>query len=306
MLSIQQMQYILTLSETKQFQKSSEICFVTQPTLSMQIKKAENMLGYLIFDRSRNPIELTNFGEQLIPILKEILAENLKIELLKQKMSGTYTEQIRMGIIPTVSAYMVPELFGIWQKRVSGVHLMIEELKTEDLLDALENKTIDIGILAGPVTDPKLRNVPLYREEILAYIPELKSTEINPGDLSGLHPWLLNKGNCLRTQMIQFCQLKDQSDDVWNYEGGNLELLLKLVDENGGYTLVPEFYQLESKKRKQLKRITSGQNSYPAREIIALAPNRSIKWQTIEGLIREVQLFYNKYQKENLEILNWN
>ncbi|MCE2713576.1 MAG: LysR family transcriptional regulator [Cryomorphaceae bacterium] len=111
MLSIQQMQYILSLSEHKQFQKASESCFVTQPTLSMQVKKAEDFLGYPIFDRSRSPLELTIFGEELIPVIREILSENDKIGSIAKKMKGEFKEQIRIGIIPTIAAYMVLDLF---------------------------------------------------------------------------------------------------------------------------------------------------------------------------------------------------
>ena len=100
MISIQQMHYILVLSEQRQFQRASELCFVTQPTLSMQVKKAEEHLGFPIFDRSRNPIELTPFGESLIPVIREVLNESGKIEILLQKLKGNYKEQVKIGIIP--------------------------------------------------------------------------------------------------------------------------------------------------------------------------------------------------------------
>lgn len=308
MLSIQQMQYIVALSETRQFQKASEVCFVTQPTLSMQVKKAEETLGQFIFDRSKNPLELTSFGKSLIPILKEVLNENSKIELLKKRAEGSFVEQIKMAIIPTVATYLVPDLFGVWQKNLNGVQLMIEEMKTEEILSALENRSIDIGILAGPVHDTALGSIPLYKEEILAFAPGVISTTVDPHDLSNLHPWLLSKGNCLRTQMIQFCQIKNGTQsEFWNYEGGNIDLLIRMVKEQGGYTLVPEHFSIKEKDKKDLKKIFSRTlSSYPAREIIALVPNRSIKWSYIEKLIREVQHHYPNTEKDKLEVLNWN
>jgi LysR family hydrogen peroxide-inducible transcriptional activator len=307
MLSIQQMQYILALSEQRQFQRASEICFVTQPTLSMQVKKAEEELGYTIFDRSRNPIELTGFGQSLIPIIREILNETGKINVLTEKLKGNYKEQIKIGVIPTVAAYLVPDMFSVWQEKIGGVQLMIEEQKTEDLLLSMERKELDMAILAGPVLDNRLRTIPLFKEEIRVYCPSVKTKTMDPSELIDLHPWLLSRGNCLRTQMIHFCQLKDDSNsEAWNYEGGNLELLLKMVDKHGGYSLVPEYYRINDHQKKDLKSIHSkNTSSVPAREIIALVPNRTLKWNSLDRLIREVQLYYNQSVTQNMEILNW-
>lgn len=307
MLSIQQMHYIVVLSEELQFQRASERCFVTQPTLSMQVKKAEDVLGHPIFDRSRNPIELTPFGKSLLPIIREVVNETSKIDHLLERMKGNYKEIIKIGVIPTIASYLVPDMFQKWQERIGNIQLIIEELKTEELIVAMDRKELDMAILAGPFNDNRLRTIPLFKEEILAYIPSLEKAEISVEDLSELHPWLLSRGNCLRTQMIQFCQLKeDQEIDAWNYEGGNLELLLKMVDMNGGYSLVPEFYHLHENQRKQLKSITNGMNLVPAREVIAVVPNRSLKWESIEQLIREIQLNYNKKAKHEMRVLDWN
>jgi len=308
MLSIQQMHYILVLSEERQFQRASEICFVTQPTLSMQVKKAEDQLGFAIFDRSRNPIELTPFGESLLPVLREVINETSKISILTDRLKGNYKEVVRLGIIPTVAAYIVPDMFQKWQERIGNVQLIIEELKTEELIVATERKEIDFAILAGPFHDARLRTIPLFQEEILAYIPSQKGPSVSVDQLSELHPWLLSRGNCLRTQMIQFCQLKDELEtDNWNYEGGNLELLLKMVDLNGGYSLVPEYYHLNEIQKSGLKSII-GQNesSLPAREIVALMPNRTLKKEKIEQIIREIQLAYSRRNSNKLKVLNWN
>jgi LysR family hydrogen peroxide-inducible transcriptional activator len=117
MISLQQMQYIVILSEELQFQKASDRCFVTQPTLSMQLKKAEEQLGYAIFDRSTSPLSLTDFGKQLLPILREILSENDKIKLLKDRQNNIFVEEIKIGVIPTVAHYLVPTMFEKWKKK---------------------------------------------------------------------------------------------------------------------------------------------------------------------------------------------
>ncbi|MCE2682838.1 MAG: LysR substrate-binding domain-containing protein [Cryomorphaceae bacterium] len=206
MLSIQQMHYLVVLSETRNFVRASELCHVTQPTLSMQVKKAEQLLGHVVFDRDRNPVELTLFGQELIPVLRDILNEEQRLSTITAKWNGTYKEEIRMGVIPTVASYLIPELFTKWKAHLPGVQLIIEEMRTPDLLVAMMNKQVDLAILAGPVSDPSFRTIPLYQEEIMAYTKEIETSEVDIAQLTDLHPWLLTKGNCLRTQMVSFNQ----------------------------------------------------------------------------------------------------
>jgi len=305
MISIQQMQYIVTVAEERQFQRASERCFVTQPTLSMQIKKAEETLDHKIFDRSRSPLELTSYGRQLMPILRDILSEYDRIQALSDRERGVYKEQIRVAIIPTIAGYLLPDLFDEWISELDDIELTIEEMKTEEILVALEEKSIDLGILAGPVHHPRWRTNILYHEEILGYIPSMKEQTIPSSVLEMEHPWLLSKGNCLRTQMIHFCELDANSDKGWNYEGGNIELLIKMVDLHGGYTLVPEHYA-SSLKIEGLHKIESDElHENPAREVIAVSSNRSPKWHAMERLIRTVQLKYGQAKRESLKLLDW-
>jgi LysR family hydrogen peroxide-inducible transcriptional activator len=309
MISIQQMHYLVVLSEEKQFQKASERCFVTQPTLSMQVKKAEEILGYPIFDRSANPLELTSFGEELIEICREVLYQMDKMDVLRKQMQGEYVERIRIGIIPTISAYLIPKMFPIWQAKFTNIQLQIVELKSYELLEALESKMIDLAILAGPHNDQKTRTVPLYIEEIKAYVPSYLGDRLTTEQLDNLHPWLLNKGNCLRTQMMQFCQIdENKNSEKWNYEGGSIEILVKMVNQNGGYTLVPSNYLLEMDNQEKLFSIYSSRNGQsPAREVVALFSNRTYKKSLLEALIREVQhAYYSNNNSTNFDLIKWN
>jgi LysR family hydrogen peroxide-inducible transcriptional activator len=306
MISIQQMQYIVVLSEEQQFQRASERCFVTQPTLSMQIKKAEEQLGYLVFDRDSNPLSLTPAGNSLLPILREILSETEKIKYLSDQLKGKVKEEIRLGIIPTVASYLIPQLFGEWQSSFDQLKLTIHELKTVDVLEAMERKELDMGIIAGPHMDARLRTIPLYQEEIYIYAPNVKETSIEMSNLQEMHPWLLNQGNCLRTQMVHFCQLKKTIDEnEWNYEGGNLPLIIEMVDRHGGYTLIPSNFPLTETQKHGIKSIRD-LASLPAREIIALSSNRTSKMQGIEALARSIQFAYGQSTKlKQLQVLDW-
>ncbi len=308
MLSSQQIQYILALSETLHFSRAADACFVTQPTLSMQIKKAEELLGFSIFDRNRTPIELTSAGKELVPILREISADFQQIDKLKKQKQGNYLEEIKIGIIPTISAYLIPVLYTKWQKEFPSIKLIIEEQKSEDILESLHQKKIDLGIMAGPIDEQSFKSIPLFAEEIKAYIPQIGSAEISLETLRNLQPWLLNKGNCLRTQMIHFCKIHNENTEQkhWNYEGGNIEMMIRMVDLNQGYTLVPDFYsQIIPEKSAHFKTIHSTQNQKPARSIIGIVPHKNSKWKSIEQLIRSIQLNFNENNDRNLLILDW-
>lgn len=305
MISSQQINYILTLIETGSFSKAAERCFVTQPTLSMQVKKAEELLGFPVFYRDSGQLELTDFGKELVPILRQIQSEAQAVDRLKERFSGTYRDRLRIGIIPTIACYMLPDLFAQWQELLPQTSLHISEYRTEELLDMLEERKVDMAILAGPVESVNWRSVPLFSEEILAYTREWDQPTINLEELRTLDPWLLTKGNCLRTQMMHFCSLSDEGTNRWNYAGGNLDMLVRLVDSNGGYTLIPEKYAaVYQNSQSHFKHIVNENNQSPGRSVIALSAYRHTSWDAMEKIIRSVQLAYGK-TPAHLELLSW-
>lgn len=308
MISIQQIQYILQLSETKNFSKAAQDCFVTQPTLSMQIKKAEELIGFQVFDRNKSPLELTHLGKELIPILQELNQANNAILQLSKQAQGTYVEELTMGIIPTISPYLIPLLYKSWKKELKHTRLIIKENKTEDLLNLLENKKLDLAIIAGPSVDSKWKVSKLYTEELLAYTQKKGNGIIKTSDLNSEKPWLLSQGNCLRSQMMQFCKIDNTSAEDWNFEGGNLELLIKMVDLNGGYTLIPKQYiDFLPRVKGAFHTIKDTQtNASPARSIISLQRNRNTKSNSIEMIIDSIRYLLNtSSSKKNFSIINW-
>lgn len=307
MISPQQIAYILAVVETGSVSKAAEQCFVTQPTLSMQLKKAEELLGHAVFYRDGSNWELTEFGISLIPVLRQIQGDFGSIQRIRDSFSGTYTERLRVGVIPTIAAYLLPDSFQEWKSLLPTTHVFIEEMKTEELLDALDNRRIDLAILAGPVDNQNLRVTPIFHEEILAYAPSVNHEELNVDELQTLQPWLLNKGNCLRTQMMQFCSIEDDQNNTWNYQGGNMDLLMRMVDQEGGYTLIPERYKSYILPDSQLKPIADSLGKHPGRSIIAVSTHRHSKWDSMEKIIRSMQLRYGQSvnANSNLELLNW-
>lgn len=286
MISLAQIDYILALKEHQSFQKAASHCFVTQPTLSMQLKKAEEQLGNTIFDRDKTPIALTFFGETILPHLFAIKDGYEALSNQIKKLEGSYKAELRIGIIPTVAVYLVPDLYNSWQETLVDIKLEIVELKSEVLIEQLNDRKIDFGIMAGPLTLPKIVEQILFHEEITVFAPEVKSS-LTFEKLETMQPWLLAQGNCLRTQMINFCSINEENKKTWNYEGGSIQLLLEMVNQQGGYTLVPKNYipytKIEADKFHHFK------EKKPVRQIIGIYNERSSKIAYIEKIIRTIQ-----------------
>lgn len=300
----QQINYIIELNNERNFQRASEKCHVTQPTLSMQIKKVEELLGFILFDRSTSPVELTKEGAALIEILRDVQSEYSRIPTLIQQLNGSHIESLRIAIIPTISAYLISDIFKTLRKEKPQLQLLIHELQSEELVDALEEGKYDIGIMAGPITTRRMRTVSLFQEEILIYYPASNKEIISPDEINDVQPWLLSEGNCLRTQMVNFCGIDDKnSKHQWNYIGGNMDILIKMVDLNGGYTLIPEYYRYESPRAKHI--YDANTKEYPARQVIALTPLKSTKKESIDSLISIIQGHYNTKKRNNFRILDW-
>jgi LysR family hydrogen peroxide-inducible transcriptional activator len=306
-ISQQQIAYIISLLEHKNFGKAADSCFVTQPTLSMQIKKAEETLGYKIFNRNRNPIELTDFGEKLMPILFEMQLEYEKIYKLAKSNEGKIIDEIKIGIIPTISSYLVPQLFQNKHLFSNKIKWAILELKSEEILDQIQSKKIDLGIMAGPIDKQNLNVNHLYNEEILIYLSGSKENKLHISEIENKQPWLLNSGNCLRTQMIHFCKLSENYESEWNYEGGNLEMLVKMVDFNEGYTLIPDFYhKFYNLDKAKIKHIYAEKNDqFPARNVIGISSIKNSKNEEISSLLNFIKLKFSNQEKKKFDVLNW-
>lgn len=306
MISPQQIAYILAVVDSNSISKAAQVCFVTQPTLSMQLKKAEEMLGHQVFHRDTSKLELTEFGKALMPVLRQIQGDFGAIERIRKTFEGTYTERLRIGVIPTVAAYLLLDNFNQWQEMLPNTLVYVEELKTEELLEAIEQRKIDLGILAGPVEASAYRVTPLFNEEILAYAPSIEGEPLLVDTLKNLQPWLLNKGNCLRTQMMQFCELNEELPAKWNYQGGNMDMLMRMVDQQGGYTLIPEYYIPMSVSRDEgFKTIRDDDGNFPGRAIIAVNHFRHANWDSMEKIIRSIQHKYAKAPTRQMEMLSW-
>jgi len=272
MITIIQLEYLIAIDTYKNYAKAAEHCNVTQPTLSMQVKKLEEELGVTIFDRSRQPVVTTGVGALIIEQARISLRELQKIPLAVEQFDKTVSGRLQLGIIPTISAYLLPLFIGDFTKKYPQVHLSITEAYTHDILRMLHNDQLDLAIVATPVNDLKVIEEPLYYEEIKVYMnyghPLMNKDSLTADDVQRDDIWMLTQGNCFRNQVMNICKNNDKNrpEKQVTYESTSLETLKKLVDSEGGIMLMPELAVLELNAR-QLKQVKSFVEPVPLREV---------------------------------------
>jgi LysR family hydrogen peroxide-inducible transcriptional activator len=250
-ISLIQIQYLIALDEHRNFVKAAEASFITQPTLSMQLKKLEDELGVLVFDRSKQPIAPTELGRKIIDQAKQIFKETQYIEEILKDYKGEVSGTLTIGILPTISNALMPHLISQIAKRYHDLKLQVREMKTAEIIDALKENKLDVGIVSTPVKDEALVEEPVYNEKFRVYVnpshPSYDKRVFSADDLLQDKLWLLSEGNCFRTQSINFCTLPEEKlhHIALDYESGSLQTLKKIVDKEGGLTILPEWEAAE-------------------------------------------------------------
>jgi LysR family hydrogen peroxide-inducible transcriptional activator len=290
-MTLTQLEYIVALDTNRHFLSASEKCFITQPTLSMQIQKLEAELGVKIFDRSKQPVIPTEIGAGIIAQARIILREANRIQQLIHDQKDSLTGELRIGIIPTLAPYLLPLLFRRMREKYPQLNLIIKETITEEIILELKNNQLDCGLVVTPLKDPSIKEDVLFYEELFVYVSKRNSlfnkkyvlaSEINPTQL-----WLLEEGHCFRSQILNLCELRKYSDLHFKYETGNLETLKKMVDKSDGVTILPELAVMEF-TRPQMKLVKRLKEPSPAREVSLVTHRDHLKAKLIKTLKEEI------------------
>jgi LysR family hydrogen peroxide-inducible transcriptional activator len=287
-MTITQLKYVLAVAEYKNFTLAAEKCFVTQPTLSMQIQKVEEELGIQIFDRTKKPIQLTEIGQKIVNQSKNIVNEADRIQDIVDQQKGFIGGEFRLGIIPTIMPTLLPMFLNNFIKKYPKVKLLIEELNTNDIIEKLNNGHLDAAIAATPLEEEKIKEIVLYFEPFVAYIPENHSTfnkkEIEVSDLNIDEILLLQDGHCFRDGILNLCKNNNQIEkNHFQIESGSFETLIKLADEGLGTTLLPYLHTLDLSEKNKLK-LKHFVEPKPAREVSLIFPKNELKIHIIEAL----------------------
>ena len=287
-MTITQLNYIIAVDTHRHFARAAESCFVTQPTLSMQIHKLEEELGVTIFDRSRKPLQPTDIGVQILEQARIIITEERRIEEIIQLHKGEIAGDFKLAIIPTVASTLLPRFLKCFISQYPKVNLQIEELQTKVILERLKNGLLDAAILATPLSQDGIMEKPLYYEPFMAYTPMdhrlFKEKFLDNSDLDVNDILLLHEGHCFRDSVINLCSsLFDKKDKAGvKLESGSFETLIKLSKQGFGMTLVPYLKAIELKNIEPEGTVKPFSRPQPMREISLIHHRTHLKISIID------------------------
>ncbi|MCK0132556.1 hydrogen peroxide-inducible genes activator [Flavobacteriaceae bacterium F08102] len=287
-MTITQLKYVLAVAEYKNFTLASEKCFVTQPTLSMQIQKLEEELDVIIFNRKKKPIQLTTIGEKIIEQAKIIVDESNRINDIVDQQKGYIGGEFKLGIIPTVSPSLLPLFLKTFIKKYPKINLIIEELTTDNLLYKLSNGQIDAGIAATPLAHESIVERVLYYEPFVGFVHEehrlYQNEKIKVSDLDIEDILLLEEGHCFTDSILNLCSaMKKEHHRKFTLSTGDFSTMMKLSKDGLGMTLLPYLYTLDLKSEDQVY-LKSFESPVPSREISLIYHKSQLKIQLIEVL----------------------
>jgi len=288
-MTLQQLEYVVALDKCRHFVKAADSCKVSQSTLSTMIRKLEEELDTFIFDRDAHPIKPTPLGEKIISHAKIILYNVEQIQEVASLEKNLLEGEINLGVIPTVAPYLIPPFFEEIQKNSPFVFLNVSEMKTCDLLSKLSKAELDLAIMATPSLQKEFLVIPLYYEKFYAYVskqdPFYEKKELVSRSLSAERLWTLSEGNCMREQIFKFCNLSQYSA---RYETGSIDTLVKIVDRNGGYTIIPELH-LNMLSLEQKLNIRPIKEPEVAREISILIRKDFVRERILNEIVNSIK-----------------
>lgn len=291
-MTFTQLEYIVALDAQRHFAEAAAKCFITQPTLSMQVQKLEEELGVKIFDRSKQPVLPTEPGMEIIEQAKKILAErDIMHEMINSK-KDLIKGELKLGIIPTLAPYLLPLFIPSFTKKHEQVKLNVNELTTNHIISSLRQGKIDAGILVTPVNENGIKEDILFYEEMLAYVSKsntvYKKTYLLPKDIDPEKLLLLQEGHCFRSQMLQLCELqKNKTSSHFEYEAGSFETLRRMVDLNDGITILPELATMDM-TLNQKKHLRYFKQPVPVREVSIVTHRDYSKRKLLDELKKSI------------------
>ncbi|CAM3791609.1 hydrogen peroxide-inducible genes activator [Aquirufa aurantiipilula] len=300
-MNIHQLEYILAVDQFKSFSKAADYCHVTQATLSAMVKKLEEQLDIVIFDRKANPIVVTENGKEILVQALQVVAHAQALLASSKSINSKIEGRLKLGIIPTIANSLMPIILKPILEKYPQLVLEIYEVTTHQMMKNLREGKLDMGILSTPIASNDLETTLLYEEpvHVYGYLDHGKKT-IKKEELSKQRIFLLQEGHCLRDQIIQWCDLKKNKHLPPNllFESNTFDTLLNLVDEFQGMTLLPELYlrNLSDQRKLQVLDMVGGEIT---REVSLCFYRPYAKWNIIKQLSVDIAQLVNQFIKKD-------
>jgi LysR family hydrogen peroxide-inducible transcriptional activator len=299
-MNVQQLEYIVALDIHRNHAKAADHCHVTQPTLSMMVKKLEGELGVKIFEKG-HPLKPSPSGEIIISRARQILQEIKNLKEFVRNEKDSIEGEFRLGVIPTLAPYLLPRFLNEFLEKNPATSFTVIEMQTEDIIKNLKTGRLDVGILVTPLDDREIREIPVFYEPILLYTSQslkyYQQDKINLKSLGTENLLLLEEGHCFRGQVMNLCPAKGKrTHHQLNYQSGSFETLKAMVDNDYGYTLIPEL--AVDTKRRQVKHFMSPE---PVREVSLAVQIGFVKEMLLiklrEAILKAIPAHFKKNEK---------
>ncbi len=244
-MTLQQLRYIVAIDNHRHFGKAADACGLTQSTLSLMVKKLEDELDVIIFDRNAHPVAPTEIGRKIIDQAKVVLFNVGQISEMTRSEKETLAGPLRIALISTVSPVLIPGLFKYFGGKYPAISLHTEEMLSVTIMEKLKKAEVDMGILTGPVVDEDLLEIPLYHESFLAYIspdnPAFEQEDIRVETIFSQPVWIIRDG----LRQLDLSEVENQKEVTYDrfFEGGRVGILIQVVNDNGGLTIIPETHK---------------------------------------------------------------
>ncbi|CAM3342228.1 LysR family transcriptional regulator [Aquirufa ecclesiirivi] len=300
-MNIHQLEYVLAVDQFKSFSKAADYCHVTQATLSAMVKKLEEQLDIVIFDRKANPIVLTENGREILVHAQQVVAHANALLASSKAIHSKIEGRVKVGIIPTIASSLMPIILKPILEKYPQLVLEIYEVTTNQLMKNLREGKLDIGILSTPIASNDLETTLLYQEplHVYGYLDEGRRS-IQKEELAKQRIFLLQEGHCLRDQIIQWCDLKKNKHLPTNllFESNTFDTLLNLVDEFQGMTLLPELYLRNLNDQRQMQVLKMEGNSI-SREVSLCFYRPYAKWNIVKQFSLDIAQLVNHFLKQD-------
>ena len=242
-MTLQQLKYIVAIDKFRNFAKAADACEISQPTLSAMLAKLEEELDVRIFERNNKNVKPTVVGEKLLAQAKKVLMEAGRIEEIAAEEKNSLTGKLTLSIGTTIAPYILPQFIKKYTEAYPEVELVIREMKTPNMLAAIQSSDVDAAIAIAGNSQQGLFEIPLYTEKFFVYLSEncwRKLPVFKPENLEHEQMWIMKDAQCLRESAFSFCKARSKGKHI--YEAGSVETLVRVVDINGGFTIIPELH----------------------------------------------------------------
>lgn len=291
-LTLTHLRYLVAIDSTRSFRAAADECHVSQPTLSTQLQKVEEIVGARLFDRSRQPVMPTDVGARVVAQARIILRETKRLGDVAQPgaLEGTF----HLGVIPTLASSLVPLLLPRFAKQHPRVELVLEELQTDLLVARLQDDSLDGGLAATPLGSPMVFERPVCREPLSIYLapghPLTRRSRIRQSELADECVWLMPEGHCFRTQVLHLCKLQRGAQVPCDgasirFESGSFETLIRLVDAGLGMTVLPELVVRALPAATRRARVRPFEGPTPVREVSFVRIREHLRREVADAIV---------------------